>query len=399
MTPSEMAPTRSTLTRRWPTLQVYLLALSLTNALVEPVADASRKALDISPQQSLLFPNLGLTDIALPVSPGTRRCCLLGTNLKMLGLIPGKQTWDAGSLGQHSYASGKGEYNGNIVTCRAGFIDTAHVRYAADLVVKYALILEALGPKGGQVRLKTEAAYGTLHFYAPAPSETQLTEWIADTAASIAIDLTTWHEIATWYNYSAVPLYTEKGSAFSPEDAFSNQLGVALGREALHRSNTTGRPYSSIMTELLTEALIAYGVLPEDETVRILDALENKANLEGPLPYEPWFDPQYSVPNYRRLLKRQTQLYGEIKPSLPPQDLLPQTCKHEGSSEQPIPTLNQAQLWDRYRLEFKLKRATTVIRGLKHTARTIDQTDFPALIQKAHDEIAQEWLQPFLNLD
>jgi len=373
-------------------LPIAALTLFLWMGLFIDSAFASSTDLDFNPRSSALFPYLGLEDLRLPVSPGTRRCCLLGTNLKMFGLIPGKQTWDPTTLGMHMYGSGPNEYNGNILTCRAGFIDTAHVRYAADLVAKYALSLEGIGPKGGTLRIRSEASVARLRI--PPTPYTQDAEWLAETAASIALDITTWHEIATWYDFSAVPFYTEKGSAFSPEDGFSNQLGVALGREALLKSNRTGKNYNEVMTELLQETLSTFGALPECQTTQVLDALEEKENGSA---IEAWFDPNYSVPNYRRLKKRRTQLYGELTPSLPPRSLLPTSCELQGAFDQPPPRLNEGRSWNRYQLQFRIRRGTRVSRGLRPMNRVINQTEFPRLIEQAHREIEKEWENPFLN--
>ena len=351
-----------------------------------------------SAPESLYFPFLGVTNLTLPVSAGTRRCCLLGTNFKMFGVIPGKQTWDPSDLGVHFYGGGTGEYNGNIATCHAGFIDTAHVRYAADLVLRYALLIEQLGPEGGSLSLHPEAGRGKVRI-APLPEGVPFSEdYVIETAGSITIDLTSWHEIATWYDFSEMPLYTEKGSSFSPEDPFSNQLGVALGKAALRLSNRRTISYNEAMTRLLKAYLLGAGALPESETTRILDALESDADFNPSVAESPWFDPRYQIPNYKRLIKRQTSVFGDVHPTRPAPGLLPESCKTANAEETPNDpwTLNQAQLWDRYRIEIQLKGSTKMGRLLKKSRPIISQNDFPAMIRQIEGEILQEWESPLL---
>lgn len=53
-------------------------------------------------------------------------------------------------------------------------------------------------------------------------------EEVLSLSGRIAYDLSVWHEIATWYGVSSVPLVSEQFSSFSPEDVYSNLLGLCL---------------------------------------------------------------------------------------------------------------------------------------------------------------------------
>ena len=44
----------------------------------------------------------------------------------------------------------------------------------------------------------------------------------------VAFQMSIWHEIATWYGWSATGVFSEKASAFSPEDLYSNMLGIKI---------------------------------------------------------------------------------------------------------------------------------------------------------------------------
>ena len=351
------------------------------------------------PVESVLFPSLGIRSLELPVSPGTRRCCLLGTNLKMFGIIPGKQTWDPSQLGEHRFGGGPGEYNGNIATCRAGFIDTAHVRYAADLVAKLALQIEELGPQGGRLKPHFEATQATLDIGSwPAGGTPEQQEYIIETAGAIALDQVSWHEIVTWYDYSTMPLYTEKGSSFSPEDAYSNQLGINIGKKALRISNEKHQPYEKIVTRLLNRILQTMKALPEEGTTRIMQELEAGPGFDPLLADDPWFDPKYQIPNYRRLLKRQTKLYGEIKPTVPPGGLLLDLCggSLDPEEDRDLFAMDQKEYRTRYTFALKLKRGSKAHAILHRKRPVIRAEDFPDMIREIEAEIALEWLHALL---
>ena len=56
---------------------------------------------------------------------------------------------------------------------------------------------------------------------------TPLRQWLA-------WQLSVWHEIATWYGWSHVSAFPEIASAFSPEDFYSNLLGIWLMGALVH---------------------------------------------------------------------------------------------------------------------------------------------------------------------
>ena len=79
-----------------------------------------------------------------------------------------------------------------------------------------------LSDEGGQRRVVVApvdpaliAAHGRRDIAVP------LAQWIA-------FQLSLWHEIATWFGWSALPMFPEEASAFSPEDLYSNLLGIRI---------------------------------------------------------------------------------------------------------------------------------------------------------------------------
>ena len=53
----------------------------------------------------------------------------------------------------------------------------------------------------------------------------------------IGFQLSIWHEIATWFGWSWTKTFPETASSFSPEDLYSNVLGVKLFAALVPRSS------------------------------------------------------------------------------------------------------------------------------------------------------------------
>src|SRR5262249_62116535 len=86
-----------------------------------------------------------------------------------------------------------------------------------------------------------------------------LGEWL-DFQASI------WHEIATWYGWASTR-FSEKPSAFSPEDLYSNVVGLKIAGVAIRRQEaTTELEYNRAVTALLRDALKKRGPVPRAAT-------------------------------------------------------------------------------------------------------------------------------------
>lgn len=132
------------------------------------------------------------------------------------------------------------EVNGLIYTCRGGWIDTSHVRENADNVLYLALTIAPHLATGMTLEIPGFGAPATLIIDA-IPSrvlahETPLTV-AAAVAGWIAYRIGIWHEVMTWYGYEMVAGFSEQPSAFSPEDLYSNLLGIRLAMAALDERN------------------------------------------------------------------------------------------------------------------------------------------------------------------
>lgn len=182
---------------------------------------------------------------------------------------------DPDNLGTHGYLNGLGEANGIIYTCKAGHIDIAHVRKAADYTMYLA--------ENTRQQIEKNKTKFSFKFKEPSRYYVQLTypeNWDDLPEAekdAIAHDLsiklgqyfahigTAWHEILTWFGYRSVILYPEFPSAFSWEDSFSNVLGTHLGSQALR---DTEHSYDEAMTLAIDHELEKLVVQPKRVAMR-----------------------------------------------------------------------------------------------------------------------------------
>lgn len=254
----------------------------------------SAKPLPVSPK-----------DLASPPARIIRTCCSFGADLRVTA-IPVKKVTHITSLehlGPHQYLGRPEEgKNGIIYTRRGGFIDLGHLRDQADWTAYlYALILHSQARGEIVQKLGHEGGIKMLHLDIPARLDSADARLLA---ARIAYDLSVWHEIATWFGASYVPLVTERYSSFSIEDAYSNLLGTILGMEALQSE----LPYEQAMTRLLAQTMEQLQAVPTAAGTYL--AMETVHNI--------WWTREKKLPSAKILLERQLNVYSDLKPMLVP---------------------------------------------------------------------------------
>jgi hypothetical protein len=253
-------------------------------------------------------------EIAYPRS--LRPCCAFGSDLKVeLGRVPLPGVEIANLIapddpGQHRYDNGflslqrgdpRGvvgkEKNGLVYTCRGGFIDLAHVRDNADntLALTSALArgLERgttldIPPQGATMRVQVRpitaraiAKYGRMQL------STAIAEWLA-------YQLSIWHEIATFYGFTSLAGWPEKLSAFSPEDLYSNQLGVRIaGGIILAKGARSDLEYGLSMDAWLERALGRLDAVPLDDSQQAMSELDGA-----------WWDSEKRIPDWTLVKRR-----------------------------------------------------------------------------------------------
>lgn len=298
-----------------------------------------------------------------------RTCCSFGANMGFIGIPFAKKT-DITSpeiIGPHEYLGGKDENNGNIYTKRGGFIDLGHLRDCADWTVFIFNLINAskenpefvishLGNEGGQKTLVLRI-----------PEEFNKNETI-ELAGKIAYDLSVWHEISTWFGASYIPMLPERYSSFSPEDLYSNLLGVYLGKQAI-KSNLE---YNEAMTLLINEMLFKLeAVSTKDETYAAMMKVNNI-----------WYTNEKRLPSKKVLIKRYLVTRS---------DLIPWLVSGEKSILPPFILIKpEDSLSDLYQLNIKLNFKFPV-KSIFHeeSDRVITQKDFNSIIKYIESELIE----------
>jgi hypothetical protein len=248
-----------------------------------------------------------LTEKELSIAPPRiiRTCCGFGVEIGF-AMVPFAKKTDITSreiMGSHTFLGGKTEKNGNIYTRRGGFLDMGHLRDCADWTVYLYNLIKAsqTNPRFVITELRNEGGAKSLVLNVPKDFDD---ERIIQLAGKISYDLSLWHEISTWFGASYVPLVPERFSSFSPEDMYSNLMGVHLGMRAI-RSNLD---YNEAMTYELNKMLDSLeAVNTEAET---FDAML-KVN-------EVWYTNEKKYPSKKLVLKRYIDLHSDFSPWLVP---------------------------------------------------------------------------------
>lgn len=252
-------------------------------------------------------PTLSEKELASPPPRIIRTCCSFGSDVRMMG-IPFMRWTDITSVadvGTHAYLGEKEEGNGIIYTKRGGFIDLAHLRDCADWTAYLAsVMLEKQSEEEDYIiNLGIEGGRKTLIIHVPKDLKQ---EDIFNLAGKIAYDLSMWHEISTWFGASFIPLVPERYSSFSPEDLYSNLMGVTLGIEALK----SDLDYEEAMTELIAEQMKKLeSVTTVGETYIAMEKVESV-----------WWTRKKRLPSKKILLKRYFDLGSMLQPWLLPED-------------------------------------------------------------------------------
>ena len=333
---------------------IYLSAfilLSLSMWGKEPIL--SQKALDNPPPRII------------------RTCCSFGTEVKVMGL-PGVKVTEISSvseLGPHHYLGNDEEGNGIIYTKRGGFIDMGHLRDQADWTAYlYSYITRNLKKGITSQKLGYEGGAKILSIYAPTDMQP---EDVMKLAGKIAYDLSVWHEIATWFGASYIPLVPERFSSFSMEDAYSNLLGVHLGIKALKSE----LPYEEAMTKLIYETLESLEAVDSKQLTH--DAMESVLDV--------WWTRDKALPSKNFLLVRQLDIYPKVSPMLVPDW---KTDIVAPALEVPLFSNNQVPLNQYYRLELKLNHKfpyKDIFPDRK--GRWISSEDFGTMIQRVAEDL------------
>jgi hypothetical protein len=340
----------------------------------------------------------------VPIRARLRPCCAFGADLSAkVGRVPvpgyrignilgpedvGPHTYDSGILrlrrSEQEAVLLNNENNGLVYTCHGGFIDLAHVRDYADWGIFLGTALAGSVEDGLRVELPPEGGSRTVVFE-PVPVEmlrrfgrvriaSALAEWIT-------FQTSIWHEIATWYGWASVPGFSEKASAFSPEDLYSNLLGIKLARGISHRRSAKSENlYNTGITQWLDQAIAQLGGVPEElgrEATRAVDGV--------------WWDSGTRLPDPRLVLRRSFEFQGPVMPWLVPdsqatpelREALAERCGTVAPL--PLPLVDEAEGYsfaDFARLEIEVDDNLAAQEPFPTLGRKVTQADFPAIIEE-----------------
>lgn len=294
-------------------------------------------------------------------------------------------------LGEHYYSSWSARpfsvqegARGIMYTCRAGFVDLAHVRLTADwtrYIWEQTHTLAAAG--GGSHTFDFENARYTLEITLPSwwsgLTETERKAMLRDasliTGQRVACEIMAWHEIATWYGWTTVPLVSEEGSAFTWDDAASHVVGSIVGARVLATGDAEYDRRTGEAMRVLLEELGAVSTDKVDDAAEALNGL--------------WWKDGVAI---RRDLE--TGLNGEAKyPWLVPNF---EPCVGCTPAILRIPTLARVRgrnLDGFYRLQIEpsssVQRRIEAATGLKGEIEPA--RDYPVILGAIRKEMAQRW--------
>ena len=343
-----------------------------------------------------------------------RPCCAFGSDLRVeVGrvAVPGVEIGnliDPHDLGYHRYDNGylslqrdprglvSDEHNGLVYTCRAGFVDIAHVRDNADntlaLMSAIARTLETgstteVPPQGAAMRVRVQpippeaiAKYGRMQL------ASALAEWLA-------FQLSIWHEIATFYGYASLADWPEKISAFSPEDLYSNEIGARIaGGIVLARGARSDLEYGVNLDAWLARTLQRLGAVP------LASSRAAMREVDGA-----WWDSDKRIPDWT-LVKRRNFATGPFLRGWRLEDARPGArgaatplarCK---DAAPPLVLFVAdgfagARFRDHATAEFEVGDAL-VAGGFplpRPESRLVTQDDFPAIVERIRQANAQQF--------
>jgi hypothetical protein len=251
-----------------------------------------------------------------PEPTNLRPCCAFGADLKVhLGvvIVPGfalDNMRGLADVGPHRYNVAPlrsssstdpdalaDENNGLLYTCRGGFLDLAHVRDYADLTVYLAAKIERLLGAGGVIQLAEQG--GARRILVAAVDADRLAEsgrlaTAIGLAQWAAFQISTWHEIATWFGFASMSTWPEKMSSFSPEDLYSNMLGIRLAGGILAASDGSDETdYNNALNAWLTMALGRLQVTTKASATAAIYAVDGN-----------WWDSSRRVPDWQLVRRR-----------------------------------------------------------------------------------------------
>jgi len=348
----------------------------------------------------------------VPIRERLRPCCAFGTGLKVrVGAVPvpgfrigniigpdevGPHTYDSGAMTRSSQAGYSGfrhrEGNGLLYTCRGGFIDTAHVRDYIDWTVYLGSTIARSLSTGTTIEFPDEGEGGQRRIVSqPVPQDTINRHGIARIAAPMAqwigFQLSIWHEIATWYGWSWTKTFPETASSFSPEDLYSNVLGVKLFAALVPRSSArTEYLYNSTVDSWLEVVLEHLDPVPKSIGVEAMRSVDQH-----------WWDSSRRLPDKELTLRRHFDADDQVTPWLVPTERAPEALRKIcGDDPKPITVsipdgIMGTKFSDWVTLQIEVDDNLAAQAPFTEIGRSVTQADFPRIIKAIREQNRAEF--------
>jgi len=346
----------------------------------------------------------------IPIRKRLRPCCAFGNDLKVrVGAVPipgfrigniigpdevGPHTYDSGAMTRSSQAGTSGfrhrEGNGLLYTCRGGFVDTAHVRDYVDWTVYLASALARNLSTGTTIEFPDEGGRRRIVFQPidqDAIDRHGLARIAAPMAQWIGFQLSIWHEIATWFGWSWTKTFPETASAFSPEDLYSNVLGVKLfGATVLRSSARTEYLYNSTIDSWLEVVLEYLGPVSKSVGIEAMRSVDQH-----------WWDSSRRLPDKELTLRRNFDIDDQITPWLVPSGRAPESLREFcGDDHNPVTVsipdgMMGLKFSDWVSLQIEVDDNLAAQAPFTEIGRSVSQADFPRIIEAIREQNRKEF--------
>ncbi len=345
----------------------------------------------------------------IPIRRRVRPCCAFGAGLRVrVGPVPvpayaignvlsptdlGLHRYDAGLEGDEY--EGDGERNGLLYTCRGGFIDTAHVRDYVDWGVFVATTFGRHLETGVQIDFPDDEGGQRRLVLAPVDPEVVRVhgrrELMIPLAQWATAQLSIWHEIATWYGWSAYAAFPERASAFSPEDFYSNMVGIKLVGPLIWDGSPRALDlYNRDVDRWLAQVLAFLGALPRpygEAAFRDVEGL--------------WWNPEARLPDADVVLRRNFDVGARVDPWLVPADRVgPELARglreRCGDHTEPHTITNPSRLGavafaELVRLEIEVSDRLAERPPFTRLGRVVSQDQFPEILAEIREQARAEF--------
>ncbi len=346
----------------------------------------------------------------LPVPTHLRPCCAFGSDLHVrigflsIAGVSISNILDPTDLGHHYYDNGilptggtldesgraRRERNGLVYTCRGGFFDTAHVREWVDWTIFIGTTIARNLEHGIAIELPPEGGARVLRI---APTDRDRIEQLGRRRVTIpvaqwlAYQLSVWHEIVTWFGWSEFGAFPEIVSAFSPEDLYSNVIGIKImAAIAAQRAARTESLFNESVDRWMGEVLVELGAVSAHMGKQAAESVAGH-----------WWDPGKRLPDSALVRRRNLDIVPPLRPWLVPADRMPESLRAAcGESPQPLP-LNLidrdggGSFRDRATVEIELDDSLAAQEPFVSIGRRITQDDFPAVVEYIREQVRAQF--------